>query len=806
MMRLDRTFFLFDTKSISFARELVRYAAAALFGFFLLRIYQYFLIKEFYTVPESFLMLEFMGFLDDILFGTTVLAFFTIPAFFLYRWKPVSGIALMTAVFFLVILLELSLFQYFIITLVPLDQVLFSYSIGEMALIVKNSVPINWTTFAPIGVGLMILVLLITLIRRLSLPKQAEFVIFLLIILSPAIWLLTLPGNKNYRNAYEYNLAVNKSGYLLRRTAEYLGGPADPGQEAIRLAARRYQAAHPDQNFLGWQYPFLKQPPDNDVLSPFFNLKPEKPNLVFVVVESLSMCFIGNNNLFGSFTPFLDSLSGHSLVWSNFLSTSDRTFNVLPALFASLPPGSPSIMDDIPGLPYHCSLIRILKHNGYESTFFYGGDPYFNNMADFLGKQEIGRIVHPEGWARISGWGIPDGELFQNSFDQLGSDPKIPRLDIYLTLSLHAPFNPPGKEQLLTEVEHRRASMDPKPALYEDSERFKDIFTSILYTDHALNKFIEQYRHRADFNNTIFIITGDHALPELNLHRVSALMRYNVPLIIYSPLLKGPRFMRSTSSHLDVAPSVLAMLKNRYGFNVSEVTHWLGNGLDTTMAPHSVADVAFIQNSKTISEYLSGDHFIMNGKVSKVLPECWLKETPDTELTARMQQQLDDFKLLNTYVTRNNRLIPQEVYFGKRIDSMNIMVTESITLDASDSLGEYRTLCVRQEIPAKVRYLDVMLSVEMDTRETDTAKAPILVSDLVDEDGNRLHWQSLKFLCTKADNGGLGNQWNRMNAHGRVQLDHLDEDQKKTLKLYIWNYRRCTIRLFNPELNIKGFF
>ncbi len=805
-MRLNRTFFLSDTKSISFARELVRFATVALIGFVFLRIYQYVLIKEFYTVPDAFFMLEFRGFLDDILFVTMVLAFSGIPSFFLYRWKPWSGIALLTTVLFLASLLELSLFQYFIITLVPLDQVIFSYSTGEMALIIKNSVPINWTTFAPTGVGLMILLLLITLSRRFSLPGRAGFLIILLIILSPAIWLLTLPGNKNYRNAYEYNLVVNKSGYLLRKTAEYLGGPADPGQEAIKLAARRYHAAHPDQNFLGWQYPFLRKAPNNDVLSPFFNLKSEKPNLVFVIVESLSMSFIGNNNIFGSFTPFLDSLCGHSLVWSNFLSTSDRTFNVLPALFASLPPGSPSIMDDIPGLPWHFSLIRILKDNGYESSFFYGGDPDFNNMTDFLRQHEIGRIVHPQGWDKVSGWGIADGELFQNSFDKLGSDPKIPRLDIYLTLSLHAPFNPPEKDQLLAEVEHRRATMDPKPALYADSERFKDIFATILYTDHALKKFIGQYRQRSDFNNTIFIITGDHALPELNLHRVSSLMRYNVPLIIYTPLLKGPRFMRSTSSHLDVAPSVLAMLKNRYRFWTREVTHWIGNGLDTTMTPHSAADVAFIQNSKTISEYLSGDYFIMNGKVSKVLPECWLKETADAELTAGIQQQLNDFKLLNTYVTRNNRLIPPEVYFGKLIDSMNIMLTDSIPLDASDSLGEYRTLCVRQEIPAKVRYLDVTLSVEMDTRETDTAKAPILVFDLIDDDGNRIHWQSLKFLFSKADKGGMGDQWSRMKAHGRVRVDHLDEDQKKTLKLYIWNYRRCTIRLFNPELNIKGFF
>ena len=196
----------------------------------------------------------------------------------------------------------------------------------------------------------------------------------------------------------------------------------------------------------------------------------------------------------------------------------------------------------------------------------------------------------------------------------------------------------------------------------------------------------------------------------------------------------------------------------------------------------------------------------MNGKVSKVLPECWLTDTSDQGLTAVMQQQLDDFKLLNAFVTRNNRLIPPEVYFGKRIDSMSISLSDSLSLDVSDSLGEYRVLCLRQEIPAKVRYLDLNLSVEMDTRETDTAKAPILVFDMFDGDGNRLHWQSLKFRCSKGVSGGRDHQWNQMKTQGTVRFDHLDENQEKILKLYIWNYRRCTIRLLNPELSIKGYF
>ena len=59
--------------------------------------------------------------------------------------------------------------------------------------------------------------------------------------------------------------------------------------------------------------------------------------------------------------------------------------------------------------------------------------------------------------------------------------------------------------------------------------------------------------------------------------------RYNVPLIIYSPLLKRPRHMESVVSHYDIAPSVTAYLKKNYSCKFPETTHYLGESLDTAL-------------------------------------------------------------------------------------------------------------------------------------------------------------------------------------------------------------------------------
>jgi hypothetical protein len=94
----------------------------------------------------------------------------------------------------------------------------------------------------------------------------------------------------------------------------------------------------------------------------------------------------------------------------------------------------------------------------------------------------------------------------------------------------------------------------------------------------------------------------------------------------------------------------------------------------------------------------------------------------------------------------------------------------------------------------------------METRETDTVKAPVLVFDLFDGGGNRLHWESLKFQCFKSERSGGIHQWSHMKNLGRIRIDHLDADREKILKLYIWNYRGCNFRVFNPDLSLKGYY
>lgn len=797
----------------SFISLLAGFALTGSLMLLFFRCYQACILCTIHVVPENHLLLQGLGLLLDIVVWMTWLMVVAIPARIIMPFSQKLVKVLLALAMTAFLLTEVSLFEYFRTTLTLLDQVIFSYSPAEMVMIARSSVPTGLFTFLPLIVMAVLLIPALWLALTIILPERISVVILYLMPGSMLVFFFSQPGNNCFSTPFNYHITTNKTGFLAGKTWAYLRQPGIPELNEVTAATKRYHKDHPEARFIGLQYPFIREDQTPDVLSPFFSLKTEKPNLVFLIVESLSMSFIGTNDIFGSFTPFLDSLANHSLVWNNCLSTSDRTFNVLPALFGSLPPGDPSIMEDIGKLPYHFSLIRLLQENGYHTSFFYGGDPAFNNMDGFLKKQKIGYILRhfgsryqkQESGKNTHTWGYSDGDLYRRSMEVIDSLSTSPRLDIYLTLSLHAPFLPPDREHYRRETDRRRREMSPVPKLYNDSEIYKDIFATILYTDHALRECIAGYRKRADFHNTIFVITGDHALPELNFYRFSPLLRYNVPLMIYSPMLRRPGFMRAVNSHLDIAPSVTAMLREKYAISPGPYIHWLGNGIDTSTAPRNLHTLAFIQNNKEISEIIDKDHYLWNDRCYTVLPEAWLEENHDKELCREMKRKLHDFKILNSYVTSENKLVPPEVFFRKRTDGFYLADTDTIRLDTSDMNGEFRSLLTSVPLPEKISYLELTLRLKYKTPLTDPALFPMMVLDLQNYDGQCLHWQAFPLVTSPLTVNDPG-RWHSLAFNTHIQLDHLSGLKTGIFKLYLWNHKHSHVRFANPDLVIKGFY
>jgi phosphoglycerol transferase MdoB-like AlkP superfamily enzyme len=779
----------------------------------LLRMMEYFSLGSAHALPQYAILLEMQGFLNDFIAWQFISWALLFPFFILSLFRRWAGIFFFGLVFFIFSSAEWALFQYFRYTLTPLDELIFSYTAREIIVITGSSVSISLLTFLPFLILLITTAAMILLFLRLHVTKiLAGF----FIICSAGILILRhsfIPDEGRSKNLFEHYMVINKSMYFSKKCALYISERSHPATDAMaEAAAIRYQSAHPEFSFIGTQYPFLHYDNTPDVLGSFFDLKSEKPNIVIVICESLSSCFSGTNNIFGSFTPFLDSLSNHSLYWPNFLSTADRTFNVLQAVTGSLPPGDPTYVDANfnERYPYHMSLIRYLGQNGYHSSFFYGGAVSFNNMEDYLVRQKTDYILKTfgPGYQKQSfnqeyGWGYSDLDMFRRSFEVMDSLKGSPRLDLYLTLSTHAPFIVPDQNTFLSKVDER-INRESNKDRADDLKRYREIFASILYLDQSLKEFMNSYRKKPGYENTIFLITGDHAMAELNLYRFSLIEQFHVPVIIYSPMLKKSATFQSISSHLDITPTLLAMLKRKYGIEIHSVASWLGNGIDTARKLRNIHSLPFILNSKEIPYYVSHMDYLSPGKISRIGPGMTLKKIHDPRRFESLSAELKDFKLLNIYTERQNRLIPKEIYFEKFLhnDTLSFRVSEMTSVD---SLWEFKNLLKLIPVDPKYKLLGVEVSVDFMTSKTPSGKPPIIVFDLYSSGKKRLLWQSFDIFGDSLKKAQPG-KWANTFLKEYIDLNYLKRSDHDTLLVYLWNKEHCSFRVAKPGVSLVGYY
>ena len=77
---------------------------------------------------------------------------------------------------------------------------------------------------------------------------------------------------------------------------------------------QEYRNIFPKREVIDNQYPLEVKDNIDNVLGPYFQETKRKPNVVVIIVESLGADLFGINEYGYTFTPFLDSLSKHSLL------------------------------------------------------------------------------------------------------------------------------------------------------------------------------------------------------------------------------------------------------------------------------------------------------------------------------------------------------------------------------------------------------------------------------------------------------------------------------------------------------------
>lgn len=366
-------------------------------------------------------------------------------------------------------------------------------------------------------------------------------------------------------------------------------------------------------------------------------------NVVIIILESFSSEFIGTLNNGKGYTPFLDSLAGEGMLFTNAYANAKKSIDGIPSVLAALPTLMPAsyITSPYNGNKLH-SIAAVLKPKGYTSAFFHGGNNGtmgFDNFTSMSGfGNYYGRKEYP-GNDYDGHWGIFD-ENFYHFYISKMNEMKPPFVTSFFSLSSHHPYTIPVHLK-------NRFPKGPLP-----------IHESIGYADYALASFFREASKTKWFDNTLFVITSDHTGPSAIPFYQTKTGMFRVPILYFMPgsELKGRN--SRTTQQTDIVPGILDLLNYDLPFTA------FGNSpFDTTssgMAVNYPGDVYQAINDRQLLQFDGSSVIGVYDVVNDSLLKKNLVEKPgsiDSVLLSGLKSVLQQYES----ALAKNKLIPEQL-------------------------------------------------------------------------------------------------------------------------------------------------
>lgn len=311
-----------------------------------------------------------------------------------------------------------------------------------------------------------------------------------------------------------------------------------------------------------------------------------RPNVVIILMESMSANFMRSFGAKEELTPVLDSLFNNSLAFTNFYSTGIHTNMGMTGTLYSCPAIMKRNLMKGTVTPKRGGLPTVLKENGYHNMFFMTHESQYDNMKAFFAQNGYDDIYAQEDYPAdkvVNSFGVSDAFLFEFALDRINRQAESgrPFMATLLTISNHPPYVVPDGFGC----------------------RSKEAETQIVeYADHCIGEFLKAARRQPWYGNTIFVLLGDHGKlvgkPDAELPQ-----SYNhIPLIIFGKGIK-PGVHDGLGCQIDVMPTLLGMMGIGYTFD--------GFGQDLLRQPRDMvfysADDKIVARSKDqVFIYLPG--------------------------------------------------------------------------------------------------------------------------------------------------------------------------------------------------------
>ncbi|MDK0834122.1 LTA synthase family protein [Clostridium perfringens] len=302
-------------------------------------------------------------------------------------------------------------------------------------------------------------------------------------------------------------------------------------------------------------------------------------NLVVLQIESLED-FVINKKIDGQeITPTLNSILKNSYYFPNIYEENLTGFSSDADLMVNT--GMLPITNTATSFAYPSrtltTLPSILEKNGYTTVSAHpevAGSWNWGEVHHSLLKFQNSYTLYDFNEDEIIGLGISDKSYLTQLATKAG-DLKQPFYLFTVTLTNHGPF----------EIDDAHTTIKIPSEI--EGTLIGQYFKTVRYTDEAIKMFMDKLKEEGRFDDTVFVIYGDHAGP--NKYYKEQLKDVNfdgnywklnekkVPLIIYNPSIQG-KTIETKGGLIDVMPTVSYLL----GINDSSLRNVIGRNLLNT--------------------------------------------------------------------------------------------------------------------------------------------------------------------------------------------------------------------------------
>lgn len=358
-------------------------------------------------------------------------------------------------------------------------------------------------------------------------------------------------------DAFTSNLSLNPILYVADtytfRVAEF---EKDKAAENYEVVAKFLGVDQPDAKNLNYVRSF---PGDSEKSM-------TQPNVVVIVMESLAWYKTGLGGSEINPTPNLDKLADESLLFSNFYTPTVATARSIFAAVTSLP--DTSKVKTGSRNPFIVNQHTIMgEFKNYDKFYFLGGSANWGNIRGVFTYNVPNLNIFEEGSyksPRVDVWGISDLNLFKESHETINASvakDKKPFFAFIQTAGFHRPYTiPADNDGFIVKTPKEISETEIRAFGFESFEEYN----AMRLQDFALGKFFELAKKEDWYDNTIFVVFGDHGLPHNNAKNVpdwqkSLANGFHVPLIIHSPKRISPGVETKIGSEMDVMPTLAGL-------------------------------------------------------------------------------------------------------------------------------------------------------------------------------------------------------------------------------------------------------